>query len=227
MGFDIKLDRADGLTDPVSLDDSIVAVDEGVYTQAVDGVTMEAVIITSTVTARSGSRVAEARAFQNSYTSPVVVGQVMSANDSRWSVFWSMGSSATNPVSSTSINAGKHVGEDPDTARADETIGYIVIEAGTGSIGGVAYEAGLGSDSVQGFDNSATPNAYTLGGTLATVSASAVSQAGMDGADGGWAVLSGATQISSTHLHLHIVEDTLGDAEQNQTTEQVCYIAFE
>ena len=32
---------------------------------------------------------------------------------------------------------GEHVGEDPVTARADETIGYIVIEEGSGTEGGL------------------------------------------------------------------------------------------
>ena len=29
--------------------------------------------------------------------------------------------------------AGEHVGEDPDATRKDETIGYVVFEAGSGS----------------------------------------------------------------------------------------------
>ena len=49
-GFEVKLDRADGQTGTVTMDVSVVAVEEGVYTVASDGVKMEAVKYTSTVT---------------------------------------------------------------------------------------------------------------------------------------------------------------------------------
>ena len=45
---------------------------------------------------------------------------------------------------------GKMVAEDPDKTRADETVGYIVIESGSGSMNGINYTAGLGSDTVRG-----------------------------------------------------------------------------
>ena len=74
----------------------------------------------------------------------------MTYADSNPSVFWARGSGATDPPSSTTLWVGKHVGEDPLTTRSDETIGYIVIEAGTGSIQGVAYDTGLGANIVRG-----------------------------------------------------------------------------
>ncbi|QQL45498.1 cadherin domain-containing protein [Sulfuriroseicoccus oceanibius] len=225
--FDLKIDRADGLTGEVTIDVSVIAVEEGVYTQATDGVTMEAVKYTSTVTAENNSWVAEACAYQNSYTNPVVVGQVMSANDASWSVFWSMGDSRQNPVDASNLNVGKHVGEDPNATRADETIGYIVIESGNGTINGVAYEAGLGADNVRGFDNSSTPYTYDLSGTLGSASAAALSISGMDGGDGAWAVLSGSNPITPTTLGLHALEDQMGDSELRHTTTQVGYLVFE
>ncbi|MBK1855053.1 PASTA domain-containing protein [Verrucomicrobiaceae bacterium 5K15] len=225
--FDLKIDRTDGLTGITSVDVSVIVVDEGVYTQNVHGVTMEAVKFTSTVTAKKNSWVAEARSYQNSYSNPVVVGQVMSANDPDWSVFWSMGSSYSNPANATNLNIGKHVGEDPDSIRANETIGYIVIEAGSGAIDGVAYEAALGSDTVQGFSDSSSPYTYTLSGGLTTASSAAVSVSGMDGNDGSWAVLSGNPALTTTSLGLHACEDLLLDVEQNHTTTQVGYIVFE
>jgi hypothetical protein len=129
--------------------------------------------------------VADARTYQNSYTNPVVVGQVMSVNDADWSAFWSMGSSRTNPADASNLNLGKHIGEDTNTTRADESIGYIVIESGSGTINGVAYEAAPGGDTVRGFDDSSSPYSYTLSGGLASVSAAATSISGMDGNNGG------------------------------------------
>ncbi len=226
-GFDLKVDRADGLSGPVSIDVSIIALEEGVYTQAEHGVTMEAVKFNSTITSSKNSWVAEARSFQNSYTNPVVVGQVMSTNDPNWSVFWSMGDSRMNPVDAANLNVGKHVGEDSNVNRADETIGYIVIESGSGTINGVAYEAALGAASVKGFGDSSSPYTYSLSGSLASVSAAAVSMSAMDGKDGAWAVLSGDPALTTTSIGLHACEDTLGDSEQRHATEQVGYIVFE
>ena len=58
-----------------------------------------------------------------------------------------------SPPSSAALYVGKHVGEDPNVSRADETIGYMVVESGSGTISGVAYEAGVGADIVEGVGN--------------------------------------------------------------------------
>ena len=225
-GFEVKLDRADGQTGTVTMDVSVIAVEEGVYTVASDGVKMEAVKYTSTVTGAKNAWTAENRSYQNSYTSPVVVGQVMSANDADWSAFWCHGSSRTNPPDGSNLNVGKMVAEDPDTTRADETVGYIVIESGSGSMNGINYTAGLGSDTVRGVDNTSVGYNYSLSG-LGSASAAAVSLAGLDGGDGGWAVLYGSSPLSSTTLTLAVDEDQLSNSERNHTTEQCGYIVFE
>ena len=169
----------------------------------------------------------EARSYQNTYTNPVVVGQVMSYNDSNWSTFWSMGSSSKNPIDAANLNVGKHVGEDSNGTRANETVGYIVIESGNGTIDGVAYEAAMGGDSVKGFDDSSTPFNYSLSGSLSTASAVALSQSAMDGNDGSWAVFYGSTPFSSTNIDLYVSEDQMNDSEQRHVTEQVGYLVFE
>ena len=224
--FDLKLDRADGLTADVTCDVSVIAVEEGVYTLATDGVQMEAVKFTSTITAENNSWNAEARTYQNSYTTPVVVGQVMSANDANWSTFWSMGSSRLNPADASNLNVGKHVAEDTNTTRANETIGYIVIESGNGTINGVVYTAAVGTDIVRNYENSASGYSYSLTG-LTSASAAALSSAAMDGADGAWPVLNGVDALSSTTLKLIVDEDQLKDSERKHATEQINYIIFE
>ena len=188
---------------------------------------MEAVKFPSTITSGKSNWSAEARVLQNSYTAPVVVGQVMSYNDANWSVFWSMGSSSKNPIDAANFNVGKHVGEDSNAARADETIGYIVIESGNGSIDGVAYEAAIGGKSVKGFDDSGTPFNYVLSGALNSASAAALSQSGMGGNDGSWGVLYGSSPISPTNIDLYVAEDQMNDSEQRHVNEQVGYIVFE
>ena len=101
-----------------------------------------------------------------SYTSPVVVGQVMTANDPAFSVFWARGADSTAAPSNSALFVGKHVGEDSNRERLAETIGYIVIEGGKGTIGetsetdGVEYLAAVGADVVQGMDDG--PSNYHL-----------------------------------------------------------------
>ncbi len=224
-GFEIKLDRFDGQTDAISPTKvHYIAVEEGTYTEAVDGVTMEAVRYTSTVVDRKGSWNAESRAYINTYSNPVVIGQVLTTNDTRPSVFWSRGSSRKNPVSAGSLYVGRHVGEDPDTSRGDETVGYIVVEAGTGAIGGIAYQAAIGSDTVLGITNN-PPYSYSLA-TPGPTSIAAVSQTGMDGGNGGWAILYGDDATTGSGLHLAVDEDQMKDSERAHISEQVAYLIF-
>ena len=117
------------------------------------------------------------------------------------------------------------VAEDPVATRADETIGYIVIETGSGTLGGVNYVTALGADSIQGFTNS-PPYSYSLSG-LSTASVAIASQAGMDGGDGGWAALYGSNPVSATSINLAIDEDVANDTERAHITEAVGYIVFE
>ena len=107
--------------------------EEGTWT--IGGVNIEAQKYLSTVTDNANSWVGEAQSYKQSYTNPVVLGQVMSENDSNWSVFWCSGESASDAPSATTLKTGKMIGEDTNSTRADETIGFIVFEAGHDTIG--------------------------------------------------------------------------------------------
>ncbi len=158
--FWVTLQRADGLSD-VTADVTVryVVVEEGVYPN------MEAVRFESSVTDGSGSWVGEQRSYQNTYGSPVVIGQVMSTSDEAFSVFWARGADATSPPSSQALFVGKHVGEDPNTVRSTETIGYIVIEEGKRTLGGLEYLAGVGGDTVVGMDEGPVIPLYQMNRT--------------------------------------------------------------
>ena len=97
---------------------------------------------------------------------------------------------------------GKHVGEDPVTARNDEVLGYVVIESGSGTMSGVSYWTALGSDIVRGPDNS-PPYTYNPGAS-GTVT---VGVATMDGGNGGWAALYGADPVGASYIDLVADED--------------------
>mgnify|MGYP007114274223 CR=1 FL=1 len=183
--FQIRVDAA-GATAVGTMDVHYVVMEEGVYDEA--GYKIEAVKFTSTVTDENNSWSGESRSYQQAYASPVVVGQVMTYNDPAWSVFWAAGGSRTSIPSGSALTVGKHVGEDGDTTRADEMIGYIVIEtnaSGTAQIEGLPYVAAVGGDTIRGMGNSpgydysyaAMANSKTAVGCLA----------GMDGGDGGCA----------------------------------------
>jgi len=224
--FELRVQRADESTAPVS-DVSVqyFAVEAGVYTQAQHGVKMEAVKYNSTVTDRRGSWVGQQRTYANTYASPVVVGQVMTANDPGFSVFWARGGSAGAAPSGTALSVGKHVAEDPKKSRADEVVGYLVIEAGGGMIDGRAFEAGVGANLVYGADNN-LPATYPLT-TLTSPMNAVLSSAGMVGNDGGWAVLNGNAPVTANGLNLVIDEDTIRDGERFHPAERVAYLAFD
>jgi len=203
---------------------SYLVVEEGVWT--IDGFAIEAWTYTSTVTDENGTWTGEAQSYGQSYTNPVVLGQVMSENDADWSVFWNQGSSRTNPPSAAALRTGKTVCEDPDTTRVDETVGVVVIEAGHGTLGGVEIEAALGADTVRGVTNS-PPYTYSFQTAFATApSVALVTMAGVDGGNGGWAYTYGSAPTTASTLALVIDEDQVGDSERSHTSEQVGYVVF-
>lgn len=225
--FQVRAQRPGGSTND-TYEIEYLVVEEGVYDYPTYGVKMEAVLTTSTRTAargRWGNNWRETRSYQNAYLNPVVLGQVMSHNDSDFSVFWaSRSNTPSNAPTQTSFAAGKHVAEDTDRTRANESLGYVVIEAGSGTINGQAYAAGVGSDIVKGQQNSNSGylynvpnNFHLLGGVL--------SAAAMDGNDGGWPVFK-ADPIGNGGFRLAIEEDQIRDNERNHTDEQAAYLMF-
>ncbi len=203
-------------------------VEEGVYNTAEHGIRMEAIRALSMQTAdKTNWSALEPRPYQNSYSNPVVLGQVMSENDSEWSVFWASSSNNRNtPPTTAGYSAGKHVAQDPNITRSDETLGILVLESGISSMAGVNVYAALTADSIRGTGNSATANTVPVTG-LEDPQAAILSSAAMDGADGGWPVLFGEVPISATQITLAIDEDTIVDSERKHTSEQLALLVFD
>ena len=223
--FDVKVQTPSG-TSLSGYTVYCMALEEGVYTVPLHGVKMEAAKATSTVTdGKTNSWVGESATYTNSYSSPVVVGQVMSANDADWSAFWASDGTQSNPPSSSALSVSKHVAEDSNTTRANETLGYVVVEAGNGVMDGIPFSAAVGTDTVEGIVES-PPYTYTLTGMTST-GVAVVGSAGIDGGDGSWPVLHGASPFTATSLNLAVDEDQVTDSERTHTTEQVAYIVFE
>ncbi len=203
-----------------------MVVEAGVYD--LPGVKMEADTFVSTVTDNYSSWVGQSRTYQlpGGYTNPVVLGQVMTYSSELWTSFWCRGSSKSQPPSANALYVGKHKGEDRWFTRANERIGYIVIEAGSGDIDGTRYVADLGGDTIRGMADS-PPYAYPLNGLSFTPSTAIATQAAMDGGNGGWAVIYGDDPLPPDWMDLAIDEDWVKDGESRHTTEQVGYIVLE
>jgi uncharacterized repeat protein (TIGR01451 family) len=166
--------------------------------------------------------------IQNTYTNPVVLGQVISYNDSQASVIYvndcdARGNHPFQSGMADGICVGKHIGMIPDV-RADETIGYLVAEAGSGTVNNVDYELARGSDSVRG--NTGSNAGYTYGQSN-DYNIAVLTQAAEDGGNGSWAVLYGADPLPNNSMVLAVDEEEFaGDATRGHTTEQVYYWSF-
>ncbi|MBD3343767.1 MAG: PKD domain-containing protein, partial [Chitinivibrionales bacterium] len=220
--FDIRGDATDGSLSG-AVDVSYIVVEEGVYTASNHGITMEARRFLSSRTDDNNSWVGEQVSYSQSYANPVVLGQVMTYNDSRFSVFWSRGTSVGNPPSSSTIYIGKTVCEDGTIARNNETLGYIVFEAGSYTVGDMTLSTAVGSDIVQGVTNSPP---YSYSHSLSNAIGAVAVLTAMDGNNGGWAVLYGSDPVGASSLDLAIDEDQESDIERDHTTEQVAYVIF-
>ncbi len=221
INCDIKIQNPGDSNEVTAGDIYLVIIEEGVH-ELEDGTKIEAHRYYESSTSSKSSWVTGTKQnYHHTYQKPIVLGQVMSANNSEWSAFWCSNGQRSSPPSSSDLYTCKHVGEDTNTDRNEELIGYIVIESGSGSINGIDFQAGLGQDSICGVKNDppykyALDDSYSFG--ISTLNA-------MGGSDGGWCVLFGANPISED-LNIAIDEDTISDSDRKHTTEQVSYLVF-
>ena len=201
--------------------------EEGSYTTPIK---YEAHTVTSTRTNRNGAwdiarTVNVTTSKVQTYSNPVITGQVMSYNDANFVTFWSSACNRGNPATNAAICVGKHTGESDITTEFTETLGYFIAEQAEYTLVNAYVKITLGADSVRGAvtPSPAPPYNYSLprSYTYATATISA-----MDGGDGGWAVLYGSNPVSSS-ISLAIDEDTVRNSERNHTTEQVAYWVME
>lgn len=188
-----------------------VVVEEGTYTMAEDGVTMEArTYVSEAEDVASKFDWATRRVdYLNTYTSPVVVGQIQTSNDDSFVVFWARGGGAqSNPPTASRLFAGPHVGEKPSKDHGSETVGWIVFEAGVSSLDGLQVVAGVESSVPALADGSVSVDLTTF--ELPSSSVAVLSPVGMVNQDGLFSVLVGPDGATSTSLRMALDEDTLG-----------------
>jgi uncharacterized repeat protein (TIGR01451 family) len=163
-----------------------------------------------------------------SYANPHIVGQVMSFNDVNASVFWNFncatrGNGAFFSGPGDRACVGKHIGQINGT-RAAETLGFFIIEAGSGTVNDISFAAAVGPDTGGGVGNN-PPYSYSVSGDFDT---GVLTDAGEDGGHGGWAVLFGADPFPAGNIRWAIDEEVVaGDTTRTHTTENVGYWVFD
>ncbi len=225
--FEIRLQVAGSENSPTgALQVSWIAVEAGIYRYAENGLKFEAGTMTAEETSHSGHWLTGIFSFGQTYTNPVVLTQVMSSNDERWSVAWSSASGdARSPAGRRSFSVGKHIGEDnPYPAREDETIGYLVFESGVHAYDGLRLLAANGPPIVQGIADDKAGFAYPLAG-FNKLEAVVLGAAGMAGDEGAWPLLAGDF-TEGNELRCWMAEDQIADAERNHTPEAVAILAI-
>ena len=164
----------------------------------------------------------------NTYSNHVVLGQVISHNDNRASVFYtndceSRGNEPFNAGQADGICVGKHIGMIPSTRNA-ETIGYLVAEAGSGTVNNIIYELDRGADFVAGNNGANAGYIYNLS---ADYNIGVTAQVGEDGGNGSWSVLYGADPLPPNQIVTAVDEEIVaGDTTRTHTREIVDYWVF-
>jgi len=227
--FQLKIQRPNDSDPGYTTDVYCIISDEGSYTVPFK-YEAHKVLSTNTNGNTSPNNWSAARAEEvtgsitQTYTRPAVLGQVMSYNDNRFSVFWSFNCQNRNrrPFQSNNrICVGKHVGQVAET-RSSETVGYIVAESGIYDLEDFSMAVNYGSDTVRGVGDN-PPYSYTLDKSYTH---GVVTQEAEDGGQGGWAVLYGTSPLG-TSLDMAIDEERVaGDTTRTHTSEEVAYWVF-
>ncbi len=228
--FQLRIQQFENSDDVAASNVHCVIADEGAHDNG--GLKYEArkVLSTSTAGLSIGWEVNSENVtgdITQTYANPHVVGQVMSFNDVNATVFWNFdcetrGNGAFFSGQVDGICVGKHIGQINNT-RADETLGYFVIEAGTGTVNDISFAAAVGPDTILGIGNS-PPFNYSVTGDF---DVGVVSNSGEDGGQGGWAVLFGSDPLPNGQIQLGVDEETVeGDTSRTHTTEEIGYWIF-
>ena len=221
--FEVRLQNPNGDDLPERPVHCIV-VEQGSWTLP-DGRTIEANQYVSKITDHSGSFMGESHLLKNTFQNPIVIGQVLSYNDPDWSVFWSSGIDVKSGITDTAgaIYTGKHVGNDDNKSRINESVGYIVFESGHHAFGGIEIEASRGG-TVKNYVNGSQPYIFETSFITAPMVA-VLSVAGMEDTTGCWAVL--CSKPTSSLMFVATDEDQNADRSRTHFSKgTIDYVAF-
>ena len=166
------------------------------------------------------------------FTNPIALGAVISSNDARATAFHAndcegRGNEPFLSGPADGICVGYHIGQQSDLAPpnqsyAAETVGVIIVDEGSGTVGMFDYVIARGPNTIDGVrTNGAT---YTVNGDFEI---GVATQAAENGGQGGWAVLLGADPLPNNQLILAIDEEIVaGDSSRGHIAEIVDYWLF-
>lgn len=254
--FQLRMQHADSATTGINQGFAptyihYIILDAGVYTENTHGIKMEVVKYTSSTTYSNAISGGDSRSYTNSYTSPVVLGQIQTENDPDWSVFFSYGPTFGEVPSSSTLRVGKHVSKDTDTTRSNETIGYVVIEEGSGLWEDIEYSTSYTSEDIAGVGDS--PPYQHDDASITSAFAAVASISTVNSTNGGWPVFIGSNPTTSggvapdnnivlndpgsgitlsdpysgdSGIALNLAIDEFDNGERSHTAEAVAYIIF-
>jgi len=202
-----------------------VVVEEGEY-QAYSGIKMSALRVNSATSNDNTNWLTNQMQplTLSAFAKPVVLGQVMTVNNADWTTFWACGIDKDNVPNNTHAHVGKHCGVNGDcrgiSNNETETLGVIVVESGNGNVANSHFITDTGDVKIKGVLDANTSYAFNFPGAP-TVAIASIST--MLGGNGGWAVLDGASPITSTTINLAVDEDI----DRSHTAEAISYLIFE
>lgn len=161
------------------------------------------------------------------YSSPVALVGIMSANDPQPSAPFAndcdgRGNPPFQAGQADGICVAKHTGQ-ISTTRANETIGVIIAEAGTGTVNDIFYRFQLGANAINGIGTNAS-SGYSVPEDFDSAVAT---QVGENGGQGGWATLVGADPLPNGFIRLSVEEEIVdGDTSRTHVNEEIVVFAF-
>lgn len=162
-------------------------------------------------------------AHTSGYTAnPMFLHQVMSENSSSW--ISSFASNSTDYRSGPGTNGFRVAlnGASVTATHAAEDIGYVVMETEkVDTADGMAYETDTTGTSPRGYDDARYSETFDQ--TYTTAPLVLVSQLGMRGTEGSWAMID---SITTTTLTMYEDEDQTSDRERSHQQEYYAYAAF-
>ncbi len=153
---------------------------------------------------------------------PVFLHQVMSENSSAWiSSFASNSTDYRSPPGTNGFRIALN-GASVTSTHAAEDIGYVVMETEkVDTANSIQYETDTTGISVRGFDDARYSESFDQAYTTAPLVL--VSQLGMRGTEGSWAMID---SITTTTLTMYEDEDQATDRERSHQAEYYAYSAF-
>lgn len=198
-----------------------LVIEEGAHTLP-DGTKLEAHTISSSTIGYKNNWTATNQSYSHTYSSnPLVLHQIQTYNDTGWIETWiSRQNSSSNPPNTTGFQIAMN-GAEAVTTHAAETLGWVAIETGTGTINGINFEAAITPDTIQGHQNGCYSRSFS--NTYSSSPLVLADQLEMDGSDGSWGV---GCALSSSTIGMHAEEDQQNDSERNHTSETFGFLAF-